>query len=148
MTASFRSRLGWTWLLVVSGLLVSLYLAHLGLWGYRVGLFVEGSRWLVLGPLALALPIFLGAARLGWQGTSQQLVLGPHQLTYRHHGRQVSDRWERILVAATPRGVRLTNGVWTVRLDRAFYPDYRQILKLILERRGDARRTEEQVLAH
>lgn len=147
MRACFRSRLGWVWLVVVGGLLVAGRLGWMVAWGFRVGLYVPGTRWLVLIPLALAGTIGLGCLRLAWKGAGQELELGSFDMTWRHHGRPVGDRWERILVSANAQRIRLTNGRWTVRLERAFFREYPRILKLINELHDDARQRERQVLA-
>jgi len=142
----FRSHLGWGWLLVAGGLLVAGRLAWMAAWSVQVGLYVPGSRWLVLIPAALAGPILLGSLRLAWLGTGQELVVGRREVTYRHHGRRLSDRWERVVVSATPLRIRLTNGTWMACVDRCFFPDFPRLLKLVSEVHDAARQREQQVL--
>lgn len=144
---SFRSRLGALWLLVAGGLAVSGRLGWLGLWAGHAGLYAEGTRWLVLGPLALALVLLAGTARLWWRGTGQEVLVGPDGLTCLSHGRRYAARWESLVVMHGLWRARVTNGEWTVSWERVFFPQFDALLAAVKERRAQARARETNMAA-
>ncbi len=144
---SFRSRLGALWLLVAGGLFVSGRLAWLGVAAYQLGLYQEGTRWLVGGPLVLSSLVLAGTARLWWLGEGQEVVLGAAGLTCVRHGRRYSARWDTLVVTRGPWQARVSNGEWTVSWDRAYFPQFDALLAAVEERRTRVRERQTNVLA-